>query len=240
MNLIELSKYLQDEALAEKYLLDNGILKTWTQCPNCNSEKLGKISRGRIKCYKCKKEWHKRKDSILEPFKLDCGIFIATVKLFGNGFSIYDTVKEINIDKRTISRLFKAIGERLLPQSLFRKHLPQEYILYISSSNQIECKPLFDNDSQTDFPFEHCVITVTRKREIDNNYNFSLSVKGSKKIIKRFNQIDRFLSYSNYNIQFFRGYSESDFIIYLYELVMRFNHLESDCFSEILKKLRIC
>lgn len=240
MNLIELSKYLNDEELAEKYLLENGILKTWTNCPHCNSDKLGKISRGRIKCYKCKKEWHKRKDSILEPFKLDCGIFIAIVKLFGSGFSIYDTVQEINIDKRTISRLFKAIGERLLPQALFRKDLPKEYILYTSSPNKIECKPIFTNDSKTDFPIEHCLITVARKREIDNNYNLSLSVKGSKKITNKINQIDRFLSYTNYNTQFFRGFSESDFIIYLYELVLRFNHTETDCFSEILKKLQIC
>ncbi|MEW6653956.1 MAG: hypothetical protein AB1394_10880 [Bacteroidota bacterium] len=171
---------------------------------------------------------------------MDCGIFIATVKLFGNGFSIYDTVKEINIDKRTISRLFKAIGKRLLPLQLFRKDLPKEFILSISSPSKIECKPIFAKDSKTGFPLEHCIITVARKREIDNNYNFSLSVQASKKSIKKLNQIDRFLSYSNYNVQFFRGYSESDFIIYLYELVLRFNHHEADCFSEILKKLRIC
>lgn len=45
MNLIELSKYLQDEALAEKYLLENGILKSWIKCPNCNSDKIERSDR---------------------------------------------------------------------------------------------------------------------------------------------------------------------------------------------------
>ena len=47
MNLIELSKYLQDE---------KGILKRFTECPYCGSDKIGNVSRDRIKCYKCKKE----------------------------------------------------------------------------------------------------------------------------------------------------------------------------------------
>ncbi|MFA7420573.1 MAG: hypothetical protein WCZ90_12885 [Melioribacteraceae bacterium] len=42
MNLIELSKYLNDEAQAKKYLLENGILKNWTHCTHCNSDKIAR------------------------------------------------------------------------------------------------------------------------------------------------------------------------------------------------------
>ena len=54
MNLIELSKYLQDEEAAGNYLYEKGILKKYTECPYCKLDMIGNIRRGRVKGYKCK------------------------------------------------------------------------------------------------------------------------------------------------------------------------------------------
>ena len=48
MNLIELSELLLDEKKAEQYLLEVGILKTFTHCEKCGSKKFGRIRRGKI------------------------------------------------------------------------------------------------------------------------------------------------------------------------------------------------
>jgi len=88
MILIELSEYLQDEQAAENYLYEKGILKRFTECPYCKSDKIGYISRSRVKCYKCKKEWHKRKASFLEGKQISFSKFIAFLKLYSDEMGI--------------------------------------------------------------------------------------------------------------------------------------------------------
>jgi len=237
VNLIELSKYLEDEALAEKYLLENGILKTWTNCPHCNSDKLGRISRGRIKCYKCKKEWHKRKNSVLESLKLNNGIFIAAVKLFADGCSINDAGKELGVEKKTISRLFKTFGATLSPQAFNKKTFPKEFRVTVNSSNQVEITPIFAIDATNNNRENNLLITVKRKREIDNNYSFEVETKENSRGKKEFNQIDRFINFVNYNSQFFRGFQEIDYVNFLYETLLRFNNTGNDCLLEIIRKI---
>lgn len=239
MNLIELSKYLNDEELAEKYLLENGILKTWTRCPNCNSEKLGKVTRGRIKCYKCKKEWHKRKDSILASLKLNNGLFIAAVKLFADGSSINDAGNELGVEKKTISRLFKTFGATLSPQAFNKKAFPKGFIVSVNSSNQIVISPIYQMATPSIIREKNLLITVKRKREIDNNYSFEVEKKENSRGQKEFNQLDRFINFVNYNSQFFRGFQEIDFIYFLYETLLRFNNQGKNCFPEILKKFAV-
>ena len=66
MNLIGLSKYIQNETATENYLIEKGILKAFTNRPYCDSDKVKNTELNLIKCYSCKNEWHKRKGSSLQ------------------------------------------------------------------------------------------------------------------------------------------------------------------------------
>ncbi len=65
MNLIELTQHTSDEEKAEKYLQKIGILKIFEEYPYCGSKRVGRIRRGKIKCYECRKELGIRRGSIV-------------------------------------------------------------------------------------------------------------------------------------------------------------------------------
>lgn len=70
MNLVELTKHTQPEAAAEDYLRKMGILQTFTECPYCKGQRVGKIRRGLFKCYHCRNEWSRRRGSRLFGFPI--------------------------------------------------------------------------------------------------------------------------------------------------------------------------
>lgn len=109
MNLIKLSELLLDESKAEQYLREVGILKTFTACEKCESTKLGRIRRGKYKCYSCKYEWNRRKGSILEGINLNFNKILLFMKLVDYNFSNYKIGKELGINGRTVKKLRKQL-----------------------------------------------------------------------------------------------------------------------------------
>ena len=105
MNLIELSELLLDEKKAEQYLLGLGILKSFTQCEKCGSSHLGRIRRGKIKCYKCKREWNQRKGGILEGVNLELKKVLLFIKLLEYKFHNHKIQIELDMDRITIKKL---------------------------------------------------------------------------------------------------------------------------------------
>ena len=43
MNLVELTKYTSDEECAEEYLRQQGILKTFPDCPYCHGTRINRV-----------------------------------------------------------------------------------------------------------------------------------------------------------------------------------------------------
>jgi transposase-like protein len=82
MNLIELTQYTQSELAAEEYLPRVGILRTFTECPYCKGERIGKIRRGLGKCYHCRKEWSRRRGSRFEKSRVPYQKVLLAIKLF--------------------------------------------------------------------------------------------------------------------------------------------------------------
>lgn len=233
MNLIELAKYLNDEELAEQYLLDKGILKTWTHCPHCNSDKLGKISRGRIKCYKCKKEWHKRKDSFLEGRHISSSKFIAFLKLYSDEIGVNQITSELLLDKKTVIELTKEI----------RKITTNEYVAGISENSNSAI--LFEKDKTLHVKFDSqnvmhdsYVIDFVRYKEQGNLYSFL--IESDARVDKRgkVNSIDRFLSFAKMKLISYRGVKIEYLKGYLIELVVKFNLMDISFYDYVLKRLQ--
>ena len=70
MNLIGLQQYTISEERAEEYLKAQGILKQFDQGPYSKSTRIGRVRRGKFKCYGCWKEWGSRRGSILEGLRV--------------------------------------------------------------------------------------------------------------------------------------------------------------------------
>ena len=105
MNLIELSELLLDEKKTEQYLLEVGILKTFYNCEKCGSSKIGRIRRGKYKCYSCKYEWNLRKGSKLEGINLGFNKILLFLKLVEFKINNSNIQIELEMDRITVKKL---------------------------------------------------------------------------------------------------------------------------------------
>ncbi|MBL1214201.1 MAG: hypothetical protein HND52_12655 [Ignavibacteriae bacterium] len=112
MDLIELSKLLFDEKAVESYLRSIGMLKTFKHCLYCSSESLGRIRRGKIKCYKCTREWNRRKGSLLEGINIDLKKVLLFIKLIDYDFNNNKIQTELRMDRITIIKLRKRLKNK--------------------------------------------------------------------------------------------------------------------------------
>ncbi len=106
MKFIDLMEIIQDEKRSEDFLRSRGVLKTFTQCSKCGSEKLGLIRGDRWKCYSCKSEWTRRKDSILSLVRMKYSTFILCMKFFELELTAEETAFQLNLNYRTVQLLF--------------------------------------------------------------------------------------------------------------------------------------
>jgi transposase len=80
-------------------------------CPFCHAKNIGKIRRNFYKCYKCKKEWSVRKDSILEDLKVPFSKFILAVKLFILEVPVHKAHKELDLAYNTTHKIYTKLRQ---------------------------------------------------------------------------------------------------------------------------------
>lgn len=235
MNLLELSKYLLDEEAAEQYLLDNGILKNFVECPYCQSKSIGKIRRGRMKCYKCKKEWHRRKDSFLESRHISYSKFIGMLKLYSYSFGINKIAVELDLDIKSIIDHTSSL--RRLVAIEYNSYLDQEHNELYLSTDQYEHIIVLPTLNNTDTKAK---LLISRIKSADKSFTYNLQLTWIDKAgANHWNSIHRFANYLKFQLLSFRGISFRYFNEYLFELLYRFNHPEEDLYDHILIRLQI-
>jgi len=106
MNLIELQQYTTSEEKSEEYLRVHGILKQFDQCPYCESTRIGRIRRGKFKCYECRKEWGPRRGSILEGLRVPLARVLIAIKLFELDTSVREAASQLDLSYNTVYDLF--------------------------------------------------------------------------------------------------------------------------------------
>jgi len=106
MNLIELQQYTTSEEKSEEYLRVHGILKQFDQCPYCESTRIGRIQRGKFKCYECRKEWGPRRGSILEGLRVPLARVLIAIKLFELDTSVREAASQLDLSYNTVYDLF--------------------------------------------------------------------------------------------------------------------------------------
>ena len=100
-------EFIQDENRSEEFLRSRGILKTFTNCVNCESDKLGMVRGDRWKCYPCKSEWIRRKDSLLSLIRKKYSEFIRCIKFFELELTAEETSSQLKLNYKTVKFLYQ-------------------------------------------------------------------------------------------------------------------------------------
>ena len=140
MEITELHKYLENEYLAEKFLQEKGIFKSYNKCPSCGGNefiKLIKYPEYHLKnvyqCTRCNKLYDLAKNTLLEAMPVSAGKFLGCLTYFAEGFHEGYPHVHLLVDSWKFYRLFRLllIGKRRIPQLTGR-----ELIVYISYEGQ--------------------------------------------------------------------------------------------------------
>ncbi len=236
MNLIELSKYLQDEDLAEQYLIEKRILKNFTNCPYCNSEKIGHIRRGKIKCYSCKKEWNKRKGSFLEFRRIKYSKFIAFIKLYSEDYNFNQIASELNIDIKSTTLLHLDLRRSIVNDFINTLNLSASKIILFQESNHIVLKYLRKEETINQ-AIEHYQLCIKRSYGIGKTYSFKLKTIKSKNIDSENNDLDRFINYAIQKLRDFNSSRIENALLYLAELCIKYNRQEEEFYEIIIQNI---
>src|SRR4030042_5608147 len=114
MNLIDLQQYTISEEKSEEYLQTQGILQRFDQCPHCASTRIGRVRRGKYKCYGCRKEWGPRRGSILEGLRVPLVRVLIAIKLFGLDTSVREAAHQLSLSYNTVYDLFDLFRQSIV------------------------------------------------------------------------------------------------------------------------------
>ena len=232
MNLIELSSFLQDESAAQTYLKEKQILREFYLCPFCKSEKIGDIRRNRMKCYVCKREWHKRKGSFLESRHISDSKFIALLKLYSLEFNIDQISYELALDRKTVAGIIFDVQRKVLPYN--NSKINDRIILY-PKGKRIELES-YDTEL-TDILNNYMIVEFKRYKEFGSIYSFLMDCNRKQKGISKYSVLDSFISFTKMRLISYRGIGINNVLLYLEELVIKFNLIRIDYYSYVVKML---
>jgi len=114
MNLVELTQYTNNEESAEAYLREQGILKTFEECPYCGSKRFNRVRRFKYKCYSCHREWGVRHGSIIEGLRIPFTKFLIAIKLFEIDTSVREAAKQLGLAFNTVYNIHSLIRNAIL------------------------------------------------------------------------------------------------------------------------------
>ncbi|MGE5621177.1 MAG: hypothetical protein ACM3U0_01255 [archaeon] len=236
MNLIELAKYLLDEAAAEEYLLNKNILKNYTECPYCNSKSIGKIRRGLLKCYKCKREWNRRKGSFLESRHIASSKFIGFLKLYSEEMGVMEICSELEIERKHGLTIFNDTREILLRDKLDYNNKSEKVLLWADKEDKLHIRFIEDECVPPDVK-GYLELSFSRYKEFGGLYGFLVKSEWRGIKIRYGNLVNSFISYVKMKVISYRGIHKRYFYEYLVELLIRFNLRDKDFYEVLLENL---
>ena len=240
MKLAELLPIIQDEKKSEDYLRSVGILKTFSNCPRCNGTSLGMIRGDRWKCYICKTEWTRRKDSLLSLVRIKYSEFLLCLKLFELELTADETARQLGLNYKTVYLLFrffrmvmagKKITSLKMPTELLKKRTEKIRISYVNDNYYFD----IENTGQMNI----AVIEMNRSRISTSAavYESSIKIIQKTQVNSLFDlppKFRRFLRYAKENLFKFRGTDRQSLNLYLKEIEYRYNNQGVDVFDSLI------
>jgi transposase len=241
MKLSELLLIIQDEKKSEDYLRSVGILKTFSNCPRCNGTSLGMIRGDRWKCYKCKTEWTRRKDSILSLVRIKYSEFLLCLKFFELELTNQVCCAELGLNYKTIELVYRYFRVTFTEDQGTNSVSPSEemkgddIIIYV---NFINNKVELSKDKSILGP--NVFIKIKRSRIPNSAAAYTLKFKKNFPVKKRnkvLSEFDRFWRFAKERLLRYRGVREMYFYQFLKEIEFRYNNNSKDLFQELGNKI---
>lgn len=244
MKLKELNELIKDEDKCEDYLRSAGILKTFTSCTGCGSTSLGMIRGDRYRCYSCKKEWSRRKDSILSLTRFSYSEFLVCLKYFALESSAEMVAEEFDLNYKTVRMLLNYFRMRIgdvdeTTLDKFEKIIKGDTetlgLNYIDGNVRFELEHTADDEAR---------VKAVRHRIQNSAAYYDITYDRLKQDIKLgkgegyLSELDRFWKFASERLIKYRGTEQKYFILFLKELEFRYNHLNGNMYEEIVAKLR--
>lgn len=236
MNLLELSKYLLDEEAAEEYLVQKGILKNFCECPFCSSKTIGNIRRGLLKCYRCKKEWNRRKHSFLESKHITNSKFIGFMKLYSNEMGVILICNELEIDRKHGVILFNDLRKVLFSNMPRFNDKSEKVILWADKQNILKIQ-FVESKYVPPEAKGYLELSFNRYKEYGGLYSFLINSDWKGRKIRYNNLINNFISFIKMKAISYRGIHKKYFFEYLTEQVIRFNFRSQKFYKILLENL---
>jgi transposase len=240
MTIKELSLYLNYEDKAEQYLIKSGILKQFDKCYMCGSSHLGRVRRGKYKCYGCNAEWNLRKGSFLELRKVQLGTFIGIAKFFADGVSASRCAEELEFGIIPVRNIYKDLRRELIGDVSFKIQDNHSVTFCISESDgQIFISP----GCNFDLEIAKAELIAIRSKDSAGTYffNFNYKTKFKKNLLHKIHQRDGpddFYRYCQERLLNFRGRDVNSIVNVLQELAYRYNHRDTNLFEILINNLK--
>jgi len=106
MDLMELAKIVSDERRSFEYLL--GEVPSLS-CPSCGSKEFYKMSRMRLRCFRCKKDFRPLNHTRFSQIKISHSKWLMLIKLFELSTSARKAAKEVKVSYKTALKAFSTI-----------------------------------------------------------------------------------------------------------------------------------
>ncbi|HSW56643.1 MAG TPA: hypothetical protein VLH59_16290 [Ignavibacteriaceae bacterium] len=242
MKFIDLMEIIQDEKRSEDFLRSRGVLKTFTRCSNCGGDKLGLIRGDRWKCYNCKSEWTRRKDSILSLVRMKYSEFILCMKFFELELTAEETSLQMKINYRTVQLLFNEfrialtsfdVGKMIEDKVLFR----DEELIYLTENGK-KLELTFTRNQGVSL----AAIKMKRHFLQQNSAYYDIELSNinrlhSIKINRQSLNLHSFLRFAKRRLYDFKGTGKKNLLLRLMEIEFRFNNSGVDVFDRLGKQI---
>ena len=242
--LIELSELLLDEKKAEEYLLKVGILKTFTKCKMCGSNRITKISRGKHRCNSCLSEWSNKKGSVLYNNNLSYSKFIGIVKLFTLELTAEDASVNMDANLKTTKGIFHKLRLAVTEISeteldLIDGTLKGESPEFLITSDEDYVNVRFTKVGERSPNLFRLIRTRTPSKETSYSFKFSqITSRNIKEKIEQFpKSLNYFWRYARERLLSYRGTKLKYLYLYLKEIEFRYNNRHKNLFDKIVAKI---
>lgn len=235
----QLARLLINEDDAEAFLQNAGILKAFQSCPSCGSSHMGRVRRGKYKCYECTSEWNIRKGSYLEGKKIELPDFIGCLKFFADGVDATKCAHELEVSPKLTRRVFAELRKLLIGEIQQVSENATEVTIYIREVDGqvfVDTKPVNENDSA--YGRIEAVRTINQERAFMYNLRYkNQTVKSMMRHINRINGLDNFYRYCRERLLSFRGRDLKSLVAVMKELAFRYNHRNEDILDILLTNI---
>jgi transposase len=241
MKLSELLLIIQDEKKSEDYLRSVGILKTFSNCPRCNGDSLGMIRGDRWKCYKCKTEWTRRKNSILSLVRIKYSEFLLCLKFFELELTNQVCCEQLGLNYKTVEMVYRYFRITFTEDLEINSISPAEemkgddILIYVNFvNNKVELS------KEKSILGPNVFIKIKRSRIPNSAAAYTLKFKKNYPVKKRnkvLSEFDRFWRFAKERLLRYRGVREMYFFQFLKEIEFRYNNSGKDFFEVIAVKI---